>query len=228
MEPTQVAAQPTLDGTSALLEGAVSSTAEVGAKVFVRDLADGARVESPFVVRDVARRQKRNGDSFLKLQLGDVTGAVEGVVWDGIDEAAATATPGSVVIAVGAFSVDQRYGACLTVRSLRTAAAHEYDPADHHGPTLYYSVVPVARLRGERTLAELTETTVRLVPAIAGTASAHVSEQPTPASVISHITSGYLRFGVAPAEQLAPPPFKHPGEASLLPTMTPAASMSSG
>src|SRR5438309_72740 len=92
MEPTQAPAQPTLDGTSALLEGAVSSTAEVGAKVFVRDLADGARVESPFVVRDVARRQKRNGDSFLKLQLGDVTGAVEGVVWDGIDEAAATAT----------------------------------------------------------------------------------------------------------------------------------------
>src|SRR2546423_1844478 len=130
MEPTQVAAQPTLDGTSALLEGAVSSTAEVGTKVFVRDLADGARVESPCVVRDVARRQKRNGDSFLKLQLGDVTGAVEGVVGDGSDEAAATATPGSVVIAVGSFSVDPRYGACLTVRSLRTAAAHEYDPAD--------------------------------------------------------------------------------------------------
>src|SRR5438874_9363821 len=118
MEPS-TAAQPTLD-----------STASPAAKVFVRELADGARVESPFVVRDVARRQKRNGDSFLKLQLGDVTGAVEGVVWDGIDEAAATATPGSVVIAVGAFSVDPRYGACLTVRSLRTAAPHEYDPAD--------------------------------------------------------------------------------------------------
>src|SRR5919206_342553 len=57
--------QPTLD-----------STAAAAAKVFVRELTDGARVESPFLVRDVARRQKRNGDSFLKLQLGDVTGAL--------------------------------------------------------------------------------------------------------------------------------------------------------
>src|SRR5438128_12662738 len=115
MEPTQIAAQPTLDGTSALLEGAVSSTAEVGAKVFVRDLADGARVESPFVVRDVARKQKRNGEAFLKLQLGDVTGAIEGVVWEEIEDAAAAAKPGAVVVATGSCSVDPRYGACLTV-----------------------------------------------------------------------------------------------------------------
>ena len=61
---------------------AASATAPGCAKVFVRDLADGARVESPFVVRDVARKQKRNGEAFLKLQLGDVTGAIEGVVWE--------------------------------------------------------------------------------------------------------------------------------------------------
>src|SRR6184192_1459395 len=35
-------------------------------KAFVRDLTDGQQVESPFVVRDRARRQKRNGESFLK------------------------------------------------------------------------------------------------------------------------------------------------------------------
>ena len=46
---------------------------------------------------------------------------------------------------------------------------YAFDPADHHGPTLYYAVLPVAWLRGEHTLAQLTETTVRLVPAIAGT-----------------------------------------------------------
>ena len=57
-------------------------------KVFVRDLCDGQAVESPFVVRDRTRRQKRNGESFLKLQLGDCTGVVEGVVWDEVDQAA--------------------------------------------------------------------------------------------------------------------------------------------
>jgi uncharacterized protein (TIGR03663 family) len=46
---------------------------------------------------------------------------------------------------------------------------YAFDPADHHGPTLYYAALPIAWMRGEQSLATLTETTVRLVPAIAGT-----------------------------------------------------------
>lgn len=46
---------------------------------------------------------------------------------------------------------------------------YRFDPNDHHGPTLYYAVLPLAWLRGERSLSALSETTVRLVPAIAGT-----------------------------------------------------------
>lgn len=45
---------------------------------------------------------------------------------------------------------------------------YAFDPADHHGPTLYYAVLPVAWMRGEHTLTQLSETTVRLVPALAG------------------------------------------------------------
>jgi 3'-5' exoribonuclease len=128
--------QPTLD-----------STAAPCSKVFVRELADGAPVESPFLVRDVARRQKKNGDSFLKLQLGDVTGAVEAVVWDEVDAAAQAAAPGSVVFASGTFSVDSRYGACVTIRSLRPALDGEYDPADlHDGPSSAFEQM-VADLR---------------------------------------------------------------------------------
>lgn len=48
---------------------------------------------------------------------------------------------------------------------------YTFDPRDHHGPTLYYAAVPIAWLRGETTLAALTETTVRLVPALFGTLS---------------------------------------------------------
>src|SRR3954463_12706704 len=79
-------------------------------KAFVRDLADGQVVESPFVVRDRVMRQKRNGETFLKLSLGDCTGIVEGVVWDEVDAACQVAVPGSVVVVAGRFSVDQRYG----------------------------------------------------------------------------------------------------------------------
>lgn len=46
---------------------------------------------------------------------------------------------------------------------------YAFDPRDHHGPTLYYAALPIAWLRGETTLASLSETTVRLVPAVAGT-----------------------------------------------------------
>src|SRR5215212_4204196 len=147
MDP--LAAQPQLDGSPAFLEEAPEASGPPPApvKVFVRDLEDGRRIESPFIVREVTRRQKRNGDAFLKLKLGDVTGAVEAVVWDGVDAAREAAELGSVVIAAGAYSVDAKYGACLTIRSVRPARAGEYEPADlHDGPTISYEQM-VADLR---------------------------------------------------------------------------------
>lgn len=45
---------------------------------------------------------------------------------------------------------------------------YRYDPAGHHGPSLYYLTLPAARVAGETTLAGLDETTLRLVPALFG------------------------------------------------------------
>lgn len=45
---------------------------------------------------------------------------------------------------------------------------YRFDPQDHHGPTLYYLTLPFAWLKGETTLAALTERTVRTVPVTAG------------------------------------------------------------
>ena len=47
---------------------------------------------------------------------------------------------------------------------------YAFDPRDHHGPTLYFFGLVPAWLRGEGTLAALTETTVRLTPALFGVA----------------------------------------------------------
>ena len=99
-------------------------------KEFVRDLTDGQSVDTVFEVRELTRRQKKNGESFLKLQLGDVTGAVEGVVWDGVEQVVAVASPGTAVRVLGRFSHDQRYGRSITVRAVRAAGAEEYEPAD--------------------------------------------------------------------------------------------------
>jgi uncharacterized protein (TIGR03663 family) len=43
-----------------------------------------------------------------------------------------------------------------------------YDPQEYHGPSLNYLTLPIARLASAATLAEVTETQLRLVPAICG------------------------------------------------------------
>jgi 3'-5' exoribonuclease len=101
-------------------------------KVFARDLVDGQQVETAFVVREVSRRVKRNGEAFLKLQLGDVSGRLEAVCWDDVEAVAEAAVAGTVVIVRGTHSVDERFGSTLTVRSARPADEGEYDPQDVH------------------------------------------------------------------------------------------------
>lgn len=45
---------------------------------------------------------------------------------------------------------------------------YRYDPAEHHGPTLYYVTLPVLWLAGPGDFAQTTETHYRLAPALAG------------------------------------------------------------
>ena len=99
-------------------------------RCFVRDLADGQEVNEVFVVRAHTRRQRRNGEPFLKLQLGDTTGAVEAVIWDEVEALAPICPAGSVVRVLGRYSVDERYGAAVTVKRMRVAGEHEYELGD--------------------------------------------------------------------------------------------------
>ncbi|MEK7794440.1 MAG: flippase activity-associated protein Agl23, partial [Candidatus Hydrogenedentota bacterium] len=48
---------------------------------------------------------------------------------------------------------------------------YRYDPKEHHGPTLYYAALPIAWARGQHSLAELDEVSLRLVPALFGIAT---------------------------------------------------------
>lgn len=45
---------------------------------------------------------------------------------------------------------------------------YEYDPHEHHGPTLYYFTLPIARLSGQSRFADTTEATYRLLPVVFG------------------------------------------------------------
>ena len=116
--------------TAPTLQSPMEQPTLISTKQFVRELGDGQTVDSVFVVREQARRQKKNGEMFLKLRLGDRSGALEAVVWDGVEQCLECSKTGSVVRVIGPYSVDPRYGATLTVRALRAAEEHEYDPGD--------------------------------------------------------------------------------------------------
>jgi 3'-5' exoribonuclease len=118
---------------------AAASAGAPECRLFARDLSDGQVVDMVLVVRDRVRRKKRNGEEFVKLQLGDVSGMVEAVAWDGVDPIWEVGAPGAPVRVSGRFDVDQRYGGCITVRSLRPADEGEYDPRDLlDGPAVPY------------------------------------------------------------------------------------------
>ncbi|MCP4709679.1 MAG: TIGR03663 family protein [Planctomycetes bacterium] len=48
---------------------------------------------------------------------------------------------------------------------------YRYDPYEYHGPTLYYFTLPVAWLSGCDNFTDITETTIRLIPALFGIAT---------------------------------------------------------
>jgi uncharacterized protein (TIGR03663 family) len=58
----------------------------------------------------------------------------------------------------------EKFGALLEGRG------YAYDPAEHHGPTLYYLALVPAWLRGESRYVDIDEVTLRSVPAVLGVA----------------------------------------------------------
>jgi 3'-5' exoribonuclease len=100
------------------------------APVFVRDFQDGCQVDQVLLVRSVEARTKRDGGEYLKLALGDRTGAVTAMVWDGVAEARDLCRAGRAVNVAGRFTVHQRYGGQIAVQALRPAADGSFSAAD--------------------------------------------------------------------------------------------------
>ncbi len=84
---------------------------------------------------------------------------------------------------------------------------YAFDPADHHGPTLYYFALPIAWLRGQHTLAALDETTLRLVPALFGTLSVLLLYLlvATPLSTLNPPLSTFFPLSAAAFLAVSPP-----------------------
>src|SRR5947209_7446202 len=102
----------------------------------VREFCDGCEVSQALLVREAEVRSRRDGGEFLKLMLGDRTGSVPAVIWEGIGEARELCLPGQVVFVSGRYNVHPRFGPQLTIQEMRSARPEEYASDDLlDGPT---------------------------------------------------------------------------------------------
>ena len=88
--------------------------------VLLRELSDGDEV-----VRERERRQKRNGEHYLRIVLADRTGTVPAVAWEGVAECFEVCAPGSVVLVSGSFSIHPQFGPQIKLAAVRPA---EHEP----------------------------------------------------------------------------------------------------
>ena len=95
--------------------------------VTLRELTDGDEVSGAFVVRERERRQKRNGEDYLRVVLADRTGTVPAVAWEAVAECFEICAPGSVVLVTGAFSIHPQFGRQIKLAAVRAAGPGEYD-----------------------------------------------------------------------------------------------------
>jgi 3'-5' exoribonuclease len=94
----------------------------------VREFVDCSDVAQVLLVRDVELRHKRDGADFLRLTLGDRTGSIPGVIWDGVEAMRELCRAGEALHVTGRYEVSPRWGGQLTVTAVRAPDSHEYDP----------------------------------------------------------------------------------------------------
>ena len=97
--------------------------------LFVKDLKPGNEVTECFVLRKKEIKEKSDGEKFLKLELGDRTGRIEGVVWDNPEHVYDQAQTGEIVKIKG-WASTYKESPQLKVEKLRKAKEEEIDLSD--------------------------------------------------------------------------------------------------
>jgi len=98
--------------------------------VLLNELKDGVEIDQVLLVREAERRQRRDGGEYLRLQLGDRTGAVACMVWEALAEVEELARAGTPVRVTGRYTVHPRFGPQINLRGLEAAAPGSFDSAD--------------------------------------------------------------------------------------------------
>ena len=96
----------------------------------VREFIDGAEIDAVLLVRDAERRQRRDGGDYLRLALGDRTGAVTAMVWDDVATLAEILRPGCAARVVGRYTIHPRFGPQINLRGITSAPEGSYALAE--------------------------------------------------------------------------------------------------
>jgi 3'-5' exoribonuclease len=89
--------------------------------MLINELSDGMEIDQVLLVRAVERRSRRDGGDYLRLRLGDRSGTVTAMVWEGIVEMERVARPGAPVRVSGRYTVHPRFGPQINLRLLLEA-----------------------------------------------------------------------------------------------------------
>ncbi|MBI4572607.1 MAG: HD domain-containing protein [candidate division NC10 bacterium] len=115
-------------------------------KVFIADLIEGEPVMSFFLAKQVQVRQRRTGEPYLTLVLGDRTGEVSAVMWEGAEEASKGLADGDIVKVQGQVGTYQQ-ARQLTISRLRKAGPEEIALEDYLPRSAQDPAVLLGRLR---------------------------------------------------------------------------------
>lgn len=164
---------------------------------FVASLQDGQTVTTHFLVCEKEIRSTREGKTYLRLELGDATGRVEGRMWDGFDRMAITFERDDFV-KVQARVENYRNKLQLAVEKIRRAEDHEVDPADFFAHTkeniddLYARLLEVVASVGNSWLRQLLESVVRdpqVVPRLKRAPAAKIMHHAYYGGLLEHVLS---------------------------------------
>jgi 3'-5' exoribonuclease len=98
--------------------------------MLVNEFSDGIEIDQVLLVREAERRQRRGGGEYLRLQLGDRTGAIVAMVWEDLAGIGELACAGAAVHVHGRYTVHPRFGPQINLRGLAEAVPGSYAPED--------------------------------------------------------------------------------------------------
>jgi 3'-5' exoribonuclease len=96
--------------------------------MLVNEFSDGMEVDQVLLVREVERRARRDGGEYLRLHLGDRTGAVVSMVWEELEGTEELVCAGNPVHVRGRYIVHPRFGPQINLHGLEPALPGSFSP----------------------------------------------------------------------------------------------------